>query len=139
MRAGPSEEQRGTLHYIVPVYPQCPQEISLLTLPVVGPQQATVMEQEVSSLLRNEAIEVVPPVLLDKESRFYSRTSLFLGSMGVATYFNLSQLNRLVMLLKIRMLSSSRSCHRPDPRTVVTSDLEDTYFPSPSFPITGSS
>ncbi len=34
-------------------------------------------EQEVSTLLRKEAIEVVPP--LDKESGFYSRTSLFLG------------------------------------------------------------
>ncbi len=42
-----------------------------------GPEQALVMEQEVSTLLRKEAIEVVPP--LDKESRFYSRTSLFLG------------------------------------------------------------
>ncbi len=35
------------------------------------------MEQEVSTLLRKEVIEVVPP--LDKESGFYSRTSLFLG------------------------------------------------------------
>ncbi len=35
------------------------------------------MEQEVSTLLRKEAIEVVPP--LDKEYEFYSRTSLFLG------------------------------------------------------------
>ncbi len=33
-RAGPSGEERGTLHYTVPVSPQCPQEISLLTLPV---------------------------------------------------------------------------------------------------------
>ncbi len=42
---------------------------------LVGPEQALVMEQE--PLLRKEAIEVVPP--LDKESGFYSRTSLFLG------------------------------------------------------------
>ncbi len=34
MRAGPSGEERCTLHYTVPVSPQCPQEISLLTLPV---------------------------------------------------------------------------------------------------------
>ncbi len=34
MRAGPSGEERGTPHYTVPVSPQCPQEISLLTLPV---------------------------------------------------------------------------------------------------------
>ncbi len=183
MRAGPSGEERSTPHYTVPVSPQCPQEISLLTLPVfqgaavssehfsqslppgnvaelrgsppllgvsraaraavpcrssasgmlaalstpeaslerlvslvdylaawkllpnvsqwvmhtveqgyrgalpppfngvtpmlVGPEQALVMEQEVSTLLSKEAIEVVPP--LDKESGFYSHTSLFLG------------------------------------------------------------
>ncbi len=185
MRAGPSGEERCTPHYTVPVSPQCPQEISLLTLPVfqgaavsserfsqslpprnvaelggspplrgsleqldrpspagpplqgtelaalstpetslerlvplvdnsaigmetaakcvsmghahyrtrlcgaqpqpfygvtpmlVGPEQALVMEQEVSTLLREETIEVVPA--LDKESGFYSRTSLFLG------------------------------------------------------------
>ncbi len=44
---------------------------------LVGPEQALLMEQKVSTLLRKEAIEMVPP--LDKESGFYSRTSLFLG------------------------------------------------------------
>ncbi len=44
---------------------------------LVGPEQALVMEQEVSTLLREETIEVVPA--LDKESGFYSHTSLFLG------------------------------------------------------------
>ncbi len=34
LRAGPSGEERCTPHYTVPVSPQCPQEISLLTLPV---------------------------------------------------------------------------------------------------------
>ncbi len=176
MRAGPSGEERCTPHYTVPVSPQCPQEISLLTLPVfqgaavssehfsqslpprnvaelggspplrgsleqldrpspAGPplkgtelaalstpetslkrlvplvnysaawkllpnvsrwvthtveqgyvalcrslstgEQALVMEQEVSTLLREETIEVV--LALDKESGFYSRTSLFRG------------------------------------------------------------
>ncbi len=175
MRAGPSGEERFTPHYTVPVSPQCPQEISLITLPVfqgaavsserfsqslpprnvaelggspplrgvpraarsavpcrssvpghrasrskytrdqsretgslsrlfgsvVLPnvsqwvthtveqgyvalcrslstgEQALVMEQEVSTLLREETIEVVPA--LDKESGFYSRTSLFRG------------------------------------------------------------
>ncbi len=33
-RAGPSGEEWSTPHYMVPVSPQCPQEISLLTLPV---------------------------------------------------------------------------------------------------------
>ncbi len=44
---------------------------------LVGPEQALVMEQEVSTLLREETIEVVPA--LDKESGFYCRTSLFRG------------------------------------------------------------
>ncbi len=44
---------------------------------LVGPEQALVMEQEVSTLLRMEAIKVVPPI--DKESGFNSRSSLFLG------------------------------------------------------------
>ncbi len=151
----PSGEERCTPHYTVPVSPQCPQEISLPTLPVSRAQrspasvlsvssaqkcsgagklatpsgvsraarsavpcrssvpghrasrskytrdqsrwvthtveqgyvalchslstgeQALVMEQEVSTLLREETIEVVPA--LDKEFRFYSRTSLFRG------------------------------------------------------------
>ncbi len=34
VRAGPFGEERCTPHYTVPVSPQCPQEISLLTLPV---------------------------------------------------------------------------------------------------------
>ncbi|KAI2651794.1 Protein P [Labeo rohita] len=38
---------------------------------LVGPKQALVMEQEVNTLLRKEAIEVVPPH--DRESGFYSR------------------------------------------------------------------
>ncbi len=37
----------------------------------VSPKQALVLELEVSSLLKKEAIEVVPP--LDRESGFYSR------------------------------------------------------------------
>ncbi len=34
LRAGPSGEERCTLHHMVPVSPQCPQEIGLPTLPV---------------------------------------------------------------------------------------------------------
>ncbi len=54
-----------------------PQPFYGVTSMLVGPEQALVMEQEVSTLLREETIEVVPA--LDKESGFYSRTSLFLG------------------------------------------------------------
>ncbi len=38
---------------------------------LVGPEQALVMEREVETLLRKEAIEVVPP--RERESGFYSR------------------------------------------------------------------
>ncbi|KAL0160066.1 hypothetical protein M9458_043791, partial [Cirrhinus mrigala] len=38
---------------------------------LVGPEQTLVMEQKVETLLRKEAIKVVPPH--DRESRFYSR------------------------------------------------------------------
>ncbi len=54
-----------------------PQPFYGVTPMLVGPEQALIMEQEVSTLLREETIEVVPA--LDKESGFYSRTSLFLG------------------------------------------------------------
>ncbi len=46
MRAGPSGEERCTPHYTVPVSPQCPQEISLLTLPVF--QDAAVSSERFS-------------------------------------------------------------------------------------------
>ncbi|KAL0168419.1 hypothetical protein M9458_036641, partial [Cirrhinus mrigala] len=40
---------------------------------LVGPEQGLVMEQEVATLLRKEAIEVVPPH--ERESGFYSRSA----------------------------------------------------------------
>ncbi len=49
MRAGPSGIERGTPHYTVPVSPQCPQEISLLTLPVF--QGAAVSSERFSQSL----------------------------------------------------------------------------------------
>ncbi len=49
MRAGPSGEERCTPHYTVPVSPQCPQEISLLTLPVL--QGAAVSSERFSQSL----------------------------------------------------------------------------------------
>ncbi len=49
MRAGPSGEERFTPHYTVPVSPQCPQEISLLTLPVF--QGAAVSSEHFSQSL----------------------------------------------------------------------------------------
>ncbi len=84
-----------------------------VTLTLVVRKQDLVMEQEVSTLLRKEAIEVVPP--LDEESGFYSRTSLFLGK-GLRPFLDLSKLNHSVTRLKFRKLSSS-TCLTPDPRT----------------------
>ncbi len=49
MRAGPSGEERGTPHYTVPIYPQCPQEIGLLALPVF--QGAAVSSEYFSQFL----------------------------------------------------------------------------------------
>ncbi len=49
LRAGPSGEERCTPHYTVPVSPQCPQEISLLTLPVF--QGAAVSSERFSQSL----------------------------------------------------------------------------------------
>ncbi len=55
LRAGPSGEERCTLHHTVPVSPQCPQEIGLLTLPVF--QGAAVSSEPFSQSLpaRNAA------------------------------------------------------------------------------------
>ncbi len=57
MRAGPSGEERCTPHYTVPVSPQCPQEISRLTLPVF--QGAAVSSERFSqSLLPRNVAEL---------------------------------------------------------------------------------
>ncbi len=64
MRAGPSGEERSTPHYTVPVSPQCPQEISLLTLPVF--QGTAVSSEHFSQSLppRNVAeLRGLPPLL----------------------------------------------------------------------------
>ncbi|KAI2646275.1 Gag-Pro-Pol polyprotein [Labeo rohita] len=71
---------------------------------VVGPEQGLVMEQEVETLLRKEAIEVVPPH--DRESGFYSRYVIVLKKDGgLRPILDLRQLNRSVMRLKFRMLT----------------------------------
>ncbi len=75
-RASRSKYTRG-LHCRSRLCGALPQPFYGVTPMLVGPVQALVMEQEVSTLLREETIEAVPA--LDKESGFYSRTSLFLG------------------------------------------------------------
>ncbi len=54
---------------------------------LVGPEQALVMEQEVSTLLREETIEVVPA--LDKESGVLQPYFIVPGK-GVASFLDLS-------------------------------------------------
>ncbi len=55
----------------------CLPPFNRVTPTLVGPEQALLREQEMSTLLRKEAIKLVSP--LDKEFGFYSRTSLFVG------------------------------------------------------------
>ncbi len=73
----PNVSQWGHAHYRTRLCGALLQPFYGVTPMLVGPEQALVMEQEASTLLREETIEVVPA--LDKESGFYSRTSLFLG------------------------------------------------------------
>ncbi|KAI2658754.1 Transposon Ty3-G Gag-Pol polyprotein [Labeo rohita] len=63
---------------------------------VVSPEQGLVMEQEVETLLRKEAIEVVPPQ--DGESGFYSRYFIVpKKDGGLRPILDLRLLNRSVM------------------------------------------
>ncbi|KAI2657205.1 hypothetical protein H4Q32_021306 [Labeo rohita] len=71
---------------------------------VVNPEQGLVMEQEVETLLRKEAIEVVPPH--NRESGFYSRYFIVpKKDGGLRPILDLRQLNRSVMRLKFKMLT----------------------------------
>ncbi|KAL0197554.1 hypothetical protein M9458_006094, partial [Cirrhinus mrigala] len=95
---------------------------------VVSPEQGLVMEQEVDTLLRKEAIEVVPPH--DRESGFYSRYSIVpKKDGGLRPFLDLRQLNHSVMWLKFGMLIVSQVV--PQIRSedwFVTIDLKDVYF-----------
>ncbi len=62
------------------------------------------MEQEVDTLLRKEAIEVVPPH--ERESGFYSRYFVVpKKDGGLRPILDLRQLNRSVSRLEIKMLT----------------------------------
>ncbi|KAI2660091.1 Transposon Ty3-G Gag-Pol polyprotein [Labeo rohita] len=95
---------------------------------LVGPEQGLVMEQEVVSLLRKEAIEVVPPH--DRESGFYSRYFIVpKKDGGLRPILDLRVLNRSVMKLKFRMLTLKQvvSQIRSEDWFVMI-DLKDAYF-----------
>ncbi len=63
LRTGPSGDKRRTPHFTVPISPQCPQEIGLLTLPVF--QGVAVSSERFSQLhpARNVAELVGSPLL----------------------------------------------------------------------------
>ncbi len=97
-------------------------------LTLVGPEQALVLEQEVNTLLRKEAIEVVPP--LDRESGFYSRYFIVpKKDGGLRPILDLRLLNRSVMRLKFKMLTVKQVVSQIRSEDwFVTIDLKDAYF-----------
>ncbi len=99
-----------------------------LCLTSTNPEQALVLEQEVSSLLRKEAIEVVPP--LDRESGFYSRYFVVpKKDGGLCPILDLRLLNRSVSRLKFRMLTVKQVVSQIRSEDwFVTIDLKDAYF-----------
>ncbi|KAI2668352.1 Transposon Ty3-G Gag-Pol polyprotein [Labeo rohita] len=95
---------------------------------LVGPEQGLVMEQEVATLLRKEAIEVVPP--LDRESGFYSRYFIVpKKDGGLRPILDLRLLNRSVKRLKFKMLTIKQVVSQIRSEDwFVTIDLKDAYF-----------
>ncbi|KAL0177345.1 hypothetical protein M9458_026239, partial [Cirrhinus mrigala] len=95
---------------------------------LVGPEQGLVMEQEVVTLLRKEAIEVVPP--LERESGFYSRYFIVpKKDGGLRPILDLRLLNRSVKRLKFKMLTIKQVVSQIRSEDwFVTIDLKDAYF-----------
>ncbi|KAL0175067.1 hypothetical protein M9458_031035, partial [Cirrhinus mrigala] len=95
---------------------------------LVGPEQGLVMEQEVATLLRKEAIEVVPPH--DRESGIYSRYFIVpKKDGGLRPILDLRLLNRSVMRLKFKMLTIKQVVSQIRSEDwFVTIDLKDAYF-----------
>ncbi|KAI2647309.1 Transposon Ty3-G Gag-Pol polyprotein [Labeo rohita] len=95
---------------------------------LVGPKQALVMEQEVETLLRKEAIEVVPPHV--RESGFYSRYFIVpKKDGGLRPIIDLRRLNQSVMKLKFKMLTIKQVVSQIRSEDwFVTIDLKDAYF-----------
>ncbi|KAI2656770.1 Transposon Ty3-G Gag-Pol polyprotein [Labeo rohita] len=95
---------------------------------LVGPRQALVMEQEVETLLRKEAIEVVPPHV--RESGFYSRYFIVpKKDGGLRPIIDLRRLNHSVMKLKFKMLTVKQVVSQIRSEDwFVTIDLKDAYF-----------
>ncbi len=94
----------------------------------VGPEQAPVLEQEVNTLQRKKAIEVVPH--LGRESGFYSRYFVVLTKdEGLRPSLDLRQLNCSVMRLKFKMLTIKQVMSQIRSEDwYVTIDLKDAYI-----------
>ncbi len=86
------------------------------------------MEQEVNTLLRKEAIEVVS--LHERESRFYSRYFIVpKKDGGLRPILDLRQLNRSVSRLKFKMLTLKQVASQIRSEDwFVAIDLKDAYF-----------
>ncbi|KAI2646369.1 Transposon Ty3-G Gag-Pol polyprotein [Labeo rohita] len=95
---------------------------------LVGPEQGLVMEQEVATLLRKEAIEVVPPH--ERESGFYSRYFIVpKKDGGLRPILDLRLLNLSVKRLKFKMLTIKQVVSQIRSEDwFVTIDLKDAYF-----------
>ncbi|KAL0198941.1 hypothetical protein M9458_007481, partial [Cirrhinus mrigala] len=88
---------------------------------VVSPEQGLVMEQEVDTLLRKEAIEVVPPH--DRESGFYSRYFIIpKKDGGLRPFFRSEAAETLSHVAEVQ----NADCQSED--WFVTIDLKDAYF-----------
>ncbi len=95
---------------------------------IAGPEQGLVLEQEVNTLLRKEAIKVVPP--LNKESGFYSRYyNVPKKGWGLCPILDLPLLNCSVMRLKFKMLTVKQVVSQIRSKDwFVTIYRKDTYF-----------
>ncbi len=95
---------------------------------LVGPEQALVMEQEVNTLLRKEAIEVVS--LHERESGFYSWYFIVpKKDGGLRPILDLQQLNHSVSRLKFKMLTLKQVASQIRSEDwFVAIDLKDAYF-----------
>ncbi len=115
---------------------------------LMGPEQALVMEQEADTLLRKEAIEVVPP--LERESGFYSWYFIVpMKDGGLRPILDLCQMNRSVRKLMFKMLTLKQDqvrglvCHDRSEGRILPhfhpSSTQEVRFRGQSLPISGSS
>src|SRR4029434_10545805 len=94
-------------------------------------EQSHFLREEIVSLLRKEAISIVPPE--EEASGFYSRYFLVPKKDGnYQPILDLRVLNKALMLLRFRMLTPRRLVQfiRPNDWSI-TIDLKDAYFHVP--------